>query len=413
LASDAEPPFAATSPIQDESSSDWLRVAAAFGALVVSVGPMLQFAFSVLLPSVSQDLGADRAEISVALAAGMVVAGAATPIAGLLMDRFGTLAVTLMAIPGMALAFAMIGFGATSVAAIIGLYALAGLFGAAMAPLPFAQMITGRFFKRRGLALGIAMSGVGLGAMLLPQLLAVLIDWAGWRTAYLGMAGMLLLVGLPLSAIALRGEALMRASRTSQSLTGVSAREALRRATFWAMAGAFFLLALACNGLVAHLFALLTDRGAEPRMALTVLSVVGAMVILGRLLSGALLDRLPPLKVAAGFFVNAALGLLLLTWEGYFPLSTVGAILVGLSLGAEVDLMAFLISRYFGRYAFGAIYGYLFMLFTLGSALGPVLMGLSLRIGSYAFAMTGMAAALLIAGAVVLRMTPPPNDKPG
>ena len=137
------------------------------------------------------------------------------------------------------------------------------------------------------------------------------------------------------------------------------------------------------------------------------ISVIGIALIVGRLVAGYLLDRIFAPYVAVAFTLLPLVGVVLLLVAVSVPTAIVAALLVGLGLGAEVDLIAFLLSRYLGMRAFGEIYGYLFALFMLGNGVGPVVLGASFQsTGSYTPALVACAAGLVLASVLVLRLGP-------
>lgn len=143
----------------------------------------------------------------------------------------------------------------------------------------------------------------------------------------------------------------------------------------------FFLAPVAINGTITQVVAMLTDRGLPLAVAVGALSASGIALTVGRVLSGYCLDKIHGPYVAAFFFAASGIGIALLA-AGYLPF--IGVILCGAGIGGEVDLMAFLVSRYFGLRCFGAIYASMFTLFSLGVGLGPFLMGVAHdRFGSY------------------------------
>src|SRR5262249_3196910 len=123
--------------------------------------------------------------------------------------------------------------------------------------------------------------------------------------------------------------------------------------------------------------------------------------------AGYLLDRFFAPYVAIGFFCGFALGIFLL-WSGAVGgLVFIAVALVGLGLGAEVDLMAYMVSRYFGLRAFGEIYSYAFAAFTLGAVIGPLLMGVSFdSTGSYGSVLAGFVVATLMAAGLMTQLGP-------
>ena len=138
------------------------------------------------------------------------------------------------------------------------------------------------------------------------------------------------------------------------------------------MTVAFFVAIVAINGTLTQVVALMTDRGEPLKDAIFALSMSGVALTLGRIVSGFCLDRFHGPFVACTFFLSAAIGVVLLAAD-ISPFY--GTMLCGLGIGAEVDLMAFLVSRYFGIRAFGAIYGLMFAIFSFGVGFGPFLMG--------------------------------------
>lgn len=388
-------------------SAWWIVVGSVLG-LIVGNGPILQFSFGVFVKPVSQALNAERGTLSAAVMVGLLATAISTPFVGRLVDRFGIRAVALPAIALFAVSIAAIGF-ATTAWAYIALYALSGIAAAGQTPLTYCKAVSSAFDARRGLALGIAIAGVGLGTALIPQLAQGLISKFDWRAAYVGM-GILtfVLAFLSMAFLVTRpGEqhAVAGAEASVGAPEGFTAAQALRNATFWKIAISFFLVALGAGGTVAHIVPLITDRGLPPERAAMALTAAGVALIAGRLLSGYLLDRIFAPIVATVFFALPLIGIAILLATSDASLAIPAAILVGLGLGAEVDLIAFLQSRYLGLRSFGEIYGYLFAVFMVGSAVGPFAMGMSFQLlQSYEPALWVLLGGLAIACLLVARL---------
>jgi len=398
-----------TIPIQDQPRTSvrnpWFLVAGAALGLVVGNGPIMQFTFGVFLQPVAAEFKVGRGTISTALLVGVVATGLCTPVVGRLMDRFGIRAVALPLVAGFAASFVALGLFAQSAAMFVVIFGIMGVFAAGQTPLPYARAIAATFDRRRGLALGIAMAGVGVGTALLPPVAGALIAAVGWRGAYIGLGILLLVIVVPVLLFLIQEPT--RRTVAAAAEEGLTAAEAIRTPAFWILAAAFFLLALTAAGLTAHIVPLLTDRGVVPAQAAGVISVIGIALIVGRLIAGYLLDRLFAPYVAVAFTVLPLVGVVLLLVAVSVPTAIVAALLVGLGLGAEVDLIAFLLSRYLGMRAFGEIYGYLFALFMLGNGVGPVVLGASFQsTGSYTSALVACAAGLVLASGLVLRLGP-------
>jgi cyanate permease len=171
------------------------------------------------------------------------------------------------------------------------------------------------------------------------------------------------------------------------------------------LAISFFIVSVTTGGVVSHLVPLLTDRGVSLRNATDMVSIAGLALIGGRLLAGYLLDRIHAPLVAAAFFTAPMIGITALVSTSRPNVAGLGAVLIGIGLGAEVDLIAFLLSRYLGMRSFGEIYGFFFGIFMLGSGLGPLAMGAWFdKAGSYTLMLVGFATALVLSIVVVLRL---------
>jgi MFS family permease len=397
----------------------WIVVASVLG-LLVGNGPVMQFTIGTLLPPITREFGWSRGLVSSAMVVGLWMTGIATPLMGRLVDRFGIRAVALPALLVFSLATASISLVPASPAAFTALYALMGLGAAGQTPLVYAKAISARFDRRLGLALGIAMAGVGLGAALVPQITQALIDVAGWRGAYAGLGALIFVLAFPAAWFVGRPaeeRAAVARELPNKPLPGLTGFEALRSIRFWSLAFSFFLVAGTTGGVIAHLVPLLGDRGISPQTATGLVSTAGMAMIAGRLLAGYLLDRIHAPYVAAAFFFAPLVGIGILFATPRADGAALGTILVGMGLGAEVDLVAFLLSRYFGMRSFGEIYGYFFSIFILGAGLGPFAMGVSYdRTGSYKLMLLCFAIALGLASLPMLRLGAyayPSAGKPG
>jgi len=381
-------------------TNPWWVVAGAVGGLVVCNGPVLGFTFGVFLKPLMADMGWQRGTASFALSFGGICSALAVPVLGRMMDRWSIRRVALPGLLFYAFAMCLLGLSPRSLIIFTLLFALAEAASAVQTPIGYAKAIAAWFDRWRGLALGIAMSGVGLGGFVMPQLAQVLIDRVGWRGAYPLLGLLTLAIAFPLVALWIReprpGEGERRAV-TMTDLPGLTARDAARTRHFWLMGAAFFLVAIAINGTVAHVVPLLTDHGISAASAAATMGIFGLATMIGRLLAGYLVDRIFAPLVATVFFLAPIAGFVLLsTPSGASP--AIGVILLGLGLGTEIDLIAFLVSRYVGQRAFGEIYGYCFMIFGLGSSFGRFLGGFLYDLaGSYDSALIGAGGALVLA----------------
>jgi predicted MFS family arabinose efflux permease len=387
--------------------SPWWVVFGATLGLVVANGPIVFFTFGLFLGPITGEFHWDRATFSSSLLVGHTLAALAYPFMGRAIDRYGIRRVTLTFIPLFALSTAAIALTPPSPAVFLLLAGLCGLVSTGQAPPAYAKAVSAWFDERRGLALGIAMAGIGIGAAIVPQIARVAIGTYGWRAAYVLLGILTFAIAFPAVALFIRepDRQARAATRDGAVVAGVGLRESVRSPSFWLMAAAVFFVVTTINGVIGHLVPLLTDRGLDVRQATAALSAVGLATIAGRLVAGYMLDRLFAPYVAAGLFLLPLVAIVLLTTGAAGVGPAVAAVSLGFGLGAEIDVIGFLVSRYFGLRAYAQIYGTLFGIFTLGTGFGPVLMALCFDLtGSYNTTLIGFGAALVCASLLVSRL---------
>jgi len=396
----------------------WWVVFGSIIGLIVGSGPISFFTFGVLLKPITAEFGWKRATVASATTVAQTLSAIATPFVGRAIDRWGIRRVSLPLIVAFALTTAAISRTVASPMVFVSLYALSGLASSGQGVVAYAKAISAWFEARRGLALGIAMAGIGIGSAVIPQLTQLVIDHYGWRGAYIFLGLITFCLAFPAVALFVRmpdklaGEGDDRIAGSANdpiaSVPGMTAREAATGSfRLWFIGLAVFLVAISVNGTISHVVPILTDRGISTHLAALALSISGLALIGGRIVSGYLLDRLFAPYVAACFFLVPLIGIALLAsnWGGTIPL--VAAMCLGLGVGAEIDIMAFLIGRYFGLRNFGEIYGYMVGLFVFGSGLGPLVMGICFdKTGSYKLAFGVSVAALALASFLISRLGP-------
>jgi MFS family permease len=396
----------------------WIVFVAAVG-LSMGYGPIVTFTFGVFFKLLNQEFGWSRGDISQAFSISLFVMSLVFPFVGRLVDRFGARKVIIPSILLFGLGLMSLSLLSTNIWQLYAVYILLGLVGGGTAPVPYSNVLSHWFDKRRGLALGVAMVGLGLGAFVMPSLAQMLIISQGWRQAYIVFGLMVIVITIPIVGLFFKETPEMVGLRpdgdvinpnypnTSEQKIGLSAQEARQTHTFWVLVSAFFLMSASVHGCLIHLVPLLTDRGISPQLAAGATSLFGAALLFGRVGAGYLLDHFFASSVALCFFCGTALGLLLL-WSGVTGTAAfIAAFLVGLGMGAEGDIIAYLIGRYFGLRAFGEIYGYAFGAFTLGGVSGPLLMGRGFdATGSYSLGLGVFVVVTLIAAGLMTRLGP-------
>ncbi len=379
----------------------WVVVASVLG-LIVGTGAINVFAFGVFLKPISDDLHLGRGVISAAGGLTSILSSIASPFFGKLLDKWGIRPALLPMIVLFAIAVACLSLLQASPIYLYTLFPIVGLTSVGQTPAAYSKAVSAWFDRQRGLALGIALAGVGLGTAVVPQLCVLLIATFGWRWAYVGLGGVILLLAFVPVALFVREPAETAMPKASamarKNAPGFGVAETLKGSwRYWLLTLAFFLGATAINGTLTHIVPLLTDRGLPITVATAALSASGVMMIIGRIFSGYCLDKIFGPYVAIAFFLCPLAGIVLLYSGAAGPVPLIGTVLCGLGIGAEFDMMAFFVGRYFGLKSYGVLYGLMFGLAQIGNAVGSNIMGWSYQLlHSYepAFLVFGIALAL-------------------
>jgi predicted MFS family arabinose efflux permease len=385
----------------------WVVLTCALGS-ACGIGPVVVYTFGVFVKPLAADLHVSRSSIALAVSLVDLLVAFSAPGAGRLVDRHGA-------------RFVIVGSHLAVVAMLGGIsllrpplwhfyaaFALVGLIGVATTPVTYSRVVANWFDRRRGLALGIAAAGVGIGTFITLPLAQMVIDRSGWRIAYLCLAAFCLMVAVPAVWLFLRAhpaelglfpDNLVPAAAISTSRAdaeGITVRQAFRTRNFWLLAGIFFTVAACITGANSHIAPLLTDSGISGSAAAFAASLFGVAIVVGRIGNGYLVDRFFGPHVMAAIFAGAAIAIGIL-WSGLATrFAAPAALLLGLAAGAEGDLMPFLVSRYFGTRSMAEIYGCLFGAFTLGNAAGRYLMAVGFDASGSYRAPLGIALAALV-----------------
>ncbi|WP_347977113.1 MFS transporter [Microbacterium sp. ProA8] len=375
-----------------------------FSTIGAGVGlSSLGYILGTMVVPLQAEFGWGRGEINLASLVSSLGLAAALPFVGRFLDRLGVKRVALVSIPLFVLMLVMIGLFTSNLATFLAFYALAGVLGAGTSAVTYSKAVVEKFDRRRGIALGIVAGGLGAAGLFLPPLMGIVIADSGWRAAYLTMA---VLGALPFVLVffaRLSAPAAVAAIDRS-TLPGLTVAGALRNRAFWSLCVVFFLLGWALLTMVPHFVPLLIDSGVDPVQAAFLSSLVGVGTVIARPLIGWLFDRFYVTYVAVPLFLAAAFGCLLLLWAGpsFAPLT---ALLIGIGFGAEIDLMGYLSSRYFGPRAFGILYSIVYSVFMIGSAFGPVTAGFAFdATGSYDIPLITAASMMVVATVILLTL---------
>jgi MFS family permease len=388
----------------------WWIVGASAVALIFSSGSIQLFSASLFIKPITEELGIGRGTLSTAFGINFVLSAITTPIFGRLLDQYGVRALMPPAITLYAVATAALALLPPSIPVLFAMYGLVGIFGVAQTPTPYSKVVSLWFDRRRGLALGFTLASIGLGTIIVPQVSVFLMTHFTWRIGYFGLGCAVLIFALLPNALIIREPPMVERAKTAGTtpdVPGLTFAEARTAWRFWALSAAFYLVATVINGSLVHVVPLLTDRGLPISVATAALSATGAALIIGRLCAGWLSDRVFAPYIALFFILFPMFGIAVLGFGfgGVSPI--IGTICLGIGVGAETDLMAFLVGRYFGLRQFGTLYGVMFAIAILGNATGSSLLGWSFQIfNSYSPALILFEVLLVVTGFCFLGLGP-------
>ncbi|WP_232495957.1 MFS transporter [Novosphingobium kaempferiae] len=409
----------ATGGALQEWKRGWAVVVAAMAGF--SFFSVLLSATGLFIEPLERAFGWDRATLSIGPAIATAVTALLSPFYGALIDRFGSRRLGLPGVVATMAATCMFAFASGSKTQWVVMWVVFGLILTSIKSTIWTTAVAGTFSKGRGLALGLAVTGPAIAQTLVPPLGNFLIESFGWRAAYLwfglGWGGVtLLLCWLFLADAHDRKARATQAAGALESaarvvLPGLRKREALRSVALLQVAVSSFVVMMMTIGLSIHLFPILTEAGVARADAAWLLSLGGIAGIVGKLVTGALLDRFRPNWTGSlTMGVTAVTFVVLARFLDSMP-ALIGALIInGYAAGSKTQITAFLTAGYAGMRNFGMIYGAMSALVALASGLGPWIAG---RVydatGGYEpFLWTG-AVGCVVGGALLLALPPMPK----
>ena len=353
-----------------ESRKAWVVVWATFVCLALIFG--VSYSFAAFFESFAEEFSAQRADVSWIFGLCGLVYFVLGALGGMLADRWGPRLVCMAGMGFMALGLFLTSLAQDLTTVYLSYGLLVGL-GIAFVYTPSIASVQPWFTKRRGLASGIASSGVGAGTLILPVLVSYLLGSVDWRSALQMMAMGVLMLGLTAAFLLERAPSLP--GQQGGQLSGLSLPEALKTASFrWLYVGTL-LGAPVMFIPFAHISAAARDAGVADAQAVGLVGLIGIGSLVGRFAIGWLADRLGRVKTL--MLMQSLMGLSYLVWAGAqeWWMFALFALWFGLSYGSIVSLLPAICMDLFGGRAVSAVIGTLYTGAALGNLLGPVLAG--------------------------------------
>ncbi len=340
--------------------------------------------FIVFLLPLSEAFGWKRAEVSSVYSIYLVMTGLASPLTGMLLDRYGPRFVYPAG-------FALLGSGCLLAGHLTALWQFQACIGilngmgvSMLGMVPASMLISGWFRERMSTAMGIAYAGFGTGTLLVVPLAQYLIETIGWRETYRAM-GIFILVLLPLVLLlpwrrlagGPDGEARVRSSLGDTRAWSVAS--AARTRAYWQLVQVFAFTAIAMYAMLAQVVAYLVQVGLKPLEAASAFGIAGLLSVLGMSASGWSTDRFGSRATATASFASTLAGIGFLMLLSFHParwLVVPFVLLFGISQGARGPIVASLTARIFKGPGFATIYGTIFACMSVGAAIGSWMSGL-------------------------------------
>jgi len=382
------------------------------------------YSFTAFFNPLVEEFGWSYSATSVAASIRSIEGGVASPLVGLAADRFGARRLLLLGSLISGLGFVLF----SRIESLWGFYAVflfLSIGTSFLFPVPGWSAVAGWFIRKRGLALGILSTAIGLGGGLI-FVVNTLIAWYGWRTALVVIGVGMWVIGIPCS-LAVRhrpepyglvpdgegtapgtGEGGNPTERIPGPEGEFTFREAVRTQAYWGIALAVTISAASVHAVVVHVMPHLISLEFTREKASIAASLIVFVSIVGRFGMGWASNRVDSRKLLACTFVLQALGLILLAeaknvwWVAAFVAT------LGPGYGGAITLRLTVQAEYFGRTAFGAIQGSFMAIMMAGTIASPLLTGVCYdQLGNYRPAWLVMAALHVAAIPFILRIRPP------
>ena len=362
-----------------ELAQRWPLIMATCMGIISSSFVLPYYSIGALLTPVTEECGWSRAQFQAAILFSSGLGALTSPIIGWLNDKYGPRRVALPSMIGLSIGLLTASQIEGELWMLFLAYGMMALLGAGTIPVTWTRAIATSFFKRRGLALGLALTGTGICASIAPHYTVWLTDHYGWRGAYVGLALVPLVLAWPMLYFLFKPldthcDAELEEPDTKAALeNGLTLGEAVKGYRFWILLLSILFAYQGFSGIGPNLLPSLTDDGFSRDQAASVQSVFGISIIVGRVVVGYLVDRFWAPGVAAFCLAIPAAGAAMLHGSQTFETAALAAFLIGFAAGAELNLMAFLAARYFDLAHYAKIYSILYATLAVCSGTAPMI----------------------------------------
>jgi MFS family permease len=361
----------------------WIMLSAIMLMTFASSGS--RFSFGVFMQPMSETFGWDRAQLALAASLNLLMSGLLRPIAGLLADRLGSKAVALGGVATAALALLITSYAQSLWQFYLAYGVLLAVGYACASPVTVTTLVGHWFFKRRSLAMSVGSTGTSLGELVTVPLAMLAVLYTGWDAAFRLIAGFMLLIVLPVGLLLLANRPSDRGLRPygeeerprarAIHTPSLTLREAIRHGDFWRLSFGFFVCGFTMSFASTHFVPFAMDMGFEPMVAANALGLVGGCSIVGGLAAGYLGDRFNRKNVLATVYLLRGAAFAVLLEAHDLPSLYLASFLLGISWTSTSPLTSAITADRCGLKNLGTIFGTMFTIMPIGSAVGAYLGG--------------------------------------
>jgi len=363
----------------DEFKKGWGPLLAATLGTMCGLLTATNYTQGFFVGAVTQEFGWSATQFFFSYTVLMCMGLLCGPIVGSLVEKYGVRKLGIIGLLGHAVGYIAISMNNGSLLLWYASFVLLAILGAGSLPIIWTTILNDYFVEHKGKAIGLTMTGTGLGALVLPPSASYLIAEFGWRTAYQAIGIGLVVISLPFVIALFKrspNAVAKEANVSDKGVWGVSRREAMKSKQFWILGFVLFLTAVVIVGLLSNFKPILLSKGLQGGTIAWVASVLGVTIIIGRLAVGALVDRFWAPGVASVIFLLPIISISLLVWmPGSVTVAVMVALTLGLAAGAELDLLAYLTGKYFGPRHYSSVFGGIFAFFAVGAGVAPPIYG--------------------------------------
>jgi sugar phosphate permease len=377
-------------------------------SLATAVGPATTTltAFGVFVPYLRQAFGWEVGAISLAVTLLTISTAVITPLQGILVDRLGARRGILLSTPLYGLGYAAMSHLSGDIRMFYLMWVIMPILGFGIWPPAFVKTVSGWFDRRLGFAIGVSNIGIGLGQALIPIMIGAVASHYGWRMAYVAVGALSIFIALPCAYFYVfeRGDRHRSELPPSDTVVrralvapGMTVRDSCSTATFWTLLISFVLLGGATTSVLVHQVSIAIDNGMAISAAIALQSLMGLSALIARVVVGWLLDRVAVNRVMPLLALSGAVAMVLYANGAVGATAVLCAVLMGLVVGSEFDVLIYALRRYFGPAKLGTLFGMLYATFLLGGAVSTAIVGVvRTHQGSFHASLYGLAAATVL-----------------